>query len=202
MNRRDTLAWTTSFTAGGALMGVEILAGRLFFPFFGNTVYVWGALISVLLAGLGLGNLLGGRLADGVNPSRSTRMIARLMTAAGILLLLVPYYGLFLCRLISDWRLDPRFGSLTAAILVFLVPCALIGTLTPMLVKRAADKLETVGSKAGSIYAAATFGSIAGTLLTSFFLVAWVGTARGTQLCAVVLLVMSLPWWLPSRERT
>ena len=49
------------FLSGAALLGVEIAASRVLAPFFGNSLYVWGSLIGVVLAGLAIGYWVGGR---------------------------------------------------------------------------------------------------------------------------------------------
>ncbi|MES1211519.1 MAG: fused MFS/spermidine synthase, partial [Acidobacteriota bacterium] len=49
---------------GAVLMALEILSSRILAPHFGNSVYVWGSIISVFLAALSVGYLWGGRLAD------------------------------------------------------------------------------------------------------------------------------------------
>ena len=43
------------FLAGGVLLGLEIAASRVVAPYFGNSLFVWGALIGVVLAGLSTG---------------------------------------------------------------------------------------------------------------------------------------------------
>ena len=48
------------FVSGGVLLGVEIAASRVLAPFFGNSLYVWGAVIGVVLAGLAVGYAAGG----------------------------------------------------------------------------------------------------------------------------------------------
>ena len=40
---------------GAVIMALEILSSRVLAPFFGNSVYVWGSIISVFLAALSLG---------------------------------------------------------------------------------------------------------------------------------------------------
>jgi predicted membrane-bound spermidine synthase len=52
------------FSAGAALMALEIAGSRVLAPSFGNSVFVWGSLISVFLIALSLGYFLGGLLAD------------------------------------------------------------------------------------------------------------------------------------------
>ena len=60
------------FLCGAVLLGVEIAASRFLAPFFGNSLFVWGALIGVVLAGLSLGYWLGGALADRLRPPASS----------------------------------------------------------------------------------------------------------------------------------
>src|SRR5688500_12155415 len=52
------------FTSGAVLLGLEIAASRVLAPYFGNSLFVWGALIGVVLAGLSVGYWAGGTLAD------------------------------------------------------------------------------------------------------------------------------------------
>ena len=51
------------FTSGGVLMGFEIVGSRILAPYFGNSIFVWGSLISVVLAALSLGYYWGGRMS-------------------------------------------------------------------------------------------------------------------------------------------
>ena len=49
------------FTSGAVLLGMELAASRVLAPFFGNSLFVWGALIGVVLAGLSVGYWLAAR---------------------------------------------------------------------------------------------------------------------------------------------
>ncbi|MGA6990523.1 MAG: fused MFS/spermidine synthase, partial [Nitrososphaeraceae archaeon] len=48
-------------------MALEFTASRLIIPVFGSSIFTWGSLIGVILAGLSLGYYAGGRLADKPN---------------------------------------------------------------------------------------------------------------------------------------
>ena len=54
----------TVFVAAACIMTVEILSTRLVARFLGSSLYTWTSAIGVVLAGISLGNYVGGRLAD------------------------------------------------------------------------------------------------------------------------------------------
>ena len=58
------------FACGAALMGLEIVAARVLAPALGNSIYVWGSVISIVLAALAIGYWLGGQAADRFDPVR------------------------------------------------------------------------------------------------------------------------------------
>ena len=76
------------FTSGAVLLGVEIAASRVLAPYFGNSLFVWGALIGVVLSGLAIGYWLGGVLADRL-PASS--LLAAALAAGGVAVLVVPF---------------------------------------------------------------------------------------------------------------
>ena len=49
------------FISGAAVMVLEVLGSRVLSPYFGNTLFVWGSLIGVVLTGLSLGYTYGGK---------------------------------------------------------------------------------------------------------------------------------------------
>ncbi len=52
------------FTASACGLIIEIVAARLLAPSIGVSLYTWTSIIGVVLAGISIGNYLGGRLAD------------------------------------------------------------------------------------------------------------------------------------------
>ena len=49
---------------GAAVLALEILGTRILGPFYGVSLFLWSALITVTLAALSVGYAVGGRLAD------------------------------------------------------------------------------------------------------------------------------------------
>ena len=52
------------FTSSGAVLALEILAGRLLAPYVGVTLESYTGIIGVILAGIAVGSWLGGKVAD------------------------------------------------------------------------------------------------------------------------------------------
>ena len=53
-----------AFTAGAAVMIIELAGNRILAPWFGNSLYTWTGLIGVILVSISGGYYLGGYLAD------------------------------------------------------------------------------------------------------------------------------------------
>src|ERR1700693_4915593 len=76
--------------SGFFVMGVELLGGRLLAPFFGSSIYVWGAIIAVFMLALSLGYLAGGRASLA---APSLKRLALILLAAAITMAPVLLFG-------------------------------------------------------------------------------------------------------------
>ena len=65
------IAIATVFIASACIMAIEVTAGRVVSRKMGSSLYTWTSVIGVVLAGISLGNALGGRVADRFRPNRS-----------------------------------------------------------------------------------------------------------------------------------
>lgn len=163
-----TLIFAVAGWSGFFVMAVELLSGRILAPNFGNGIYVWGGIITVFMVALAIGYLLGGRLSIR-NPS--LRRLALLLIASALASLPVILVGEFALDRVFDLVHDPRYGSLVSVTLLFFVPVVLCGMVSPYAVRLLVDEYRLSGHFAGLLYFVSTFGSAAGTLLTSFYLV-------------------------------
>jgi hypothetical protein len=154
--------------SGFFVMGLELLGGRLLAPYFGSSIYVWGAIISVFMLALSLGYLAGGRASLS---APSLRRLATLLLLAALSTLPVLLFGDALLERLSIAFGDPRFGSLLAAGLLFSLPAFVSGMISPYAVRLLVADRDSSGHRAGKLYFVSTFGSAAGTILTSFYLV-------------------------------
>lgn len=149
-------------------MAIELLSGRILAPHFGNSIYVWGGVITVFMLALSVGYLLGGRLSlyDPTLPRLALVLMAGAATTIPVILL-----GNAVLDWIFDLVQDPRYGSLLSAALLFFMPTTIAGMVSPYAVRLLVRESRLSGHFAGLLYFFSTFGSAAGTLLTSFHLV-------------------------------
>jgi hypothetical protein len=178
------------FFSGAVVMAFEILGSRVLAPFFGSSIFVWGSLISIFLAGLSVGYYGGGKAAD-IRPS--SRRLGLIILFPAFWLLLFPLFQKAVLSWIFDADLGERLGPLLAALVLFLVPAAFLGAVSPYTVKMRLTNLQKTGETVGSLYALATIGSLAGTLLTSFYLITLAGVGLLIALEGLLLLALSIP---------
>jgi spermidine synthase/MFS family permease len=161
------------FLSGAVLLGLEITASRVLAPAFGSSIFVWGALIGVVLSGLAIGYWGGGALADRLP---TPYMLVGALSLGAALVLLIPYVDAAVIDLVVGWDVGPRADPLLAAALLFGPMAVVLASATPIAVRLAAQSLERLGTTAGRLFAISTFGSIVGTFVTAFWLVPELGT--------------------------
>jgi len=175
--------------AGAAVLVLEILGARLLAPDFGGTIHLWSAQITVTLAALAVGYAIGGRRADAPAPRRD--MAVALFAAAGWIAL-VPLLTRFSPSLAKSFGF--RVGPFAASALLFAIPGAFLGMMSPLAIRLAAHD-RSVGRAVGDLFAASTAGSIGGALATTFGLLPYVplsgvlwGTAAVLAACGAATL--------------
>jgi spermidine synthase len=168
------------FVSGAALLGIEIAASRVLSPFFGNSLYVWGALIGVVLTGLAVGYWAGGLLADRFP---ALGLLLAVIGLGSVSVLLIPLIDEPVLEAIVRWDPGPRADPVAAAIALFGPPSVLFAMVAPVSVRLRIRAVATAGTTAGRLFAISTAGSIVGTFATAFWLIPELGT---DQLLAVI----------------
>lgn len=174
------------FLSGVAVMAFEILGSRALAPTFGSSIFVWGSLIAVFLAGLAVGYVFGGWLSD---RNGSFGFLALLLTIPGLMILSFPLWGYPAMELIYQWAPGPRSGPFWACMLLFFIPTCFLGTVFPFCVRLAISDLSRLGRGVGLLYGVSTFGSLVGTLGAAFYLVVAMGTRSSLVLVGSLLLL-------------
>jgi spermidine synthase len=156
------------FTSGFAVMALELLGSRLVTPIFGSSIWTWGSLIGVVLAGLAAGYRFGGWMAD---RSPTPRKFSMIVFLGGILVLLVPFIAPYALSLSQYAGLGDEYGPLLGTVLILLLPTFVLGMTSPYAIKLASQNLSSLGNVSGNLYSLSTVGSIAGTFGTVFILI-------------------------------
>ena len=183
------LHYIVVFISGAVLMGLEIVGSRVLAPYFGSSIFVWGSLISVVMAALSIGYYWGGWLSAR-EPSYSKLLV--LLLIPGMMIFFLPFVYPSINEWIAIMDLGIRLSPLVACSALFLLPGVFMGTISPYVIRLDATKLHTVGSTAGTLYAVSTCGSIVGTLLTAFYLIPALGVSNIIHALGLTLVCLSL----------
>jgi spermidine synthase len=210
-------AWTplaaAGFAAGvaGALM--QFGWTRAMTLAFGSTIYALGLTLAACLTGLGAGPLVvtwgraraqnraRGRPGARVRPARDTAAFAAwLAGAAGLLLLpalgALPSLAMRLSLVFEHHPFRALALQFAGAALLLLIPALAQGSLLPLLIEtglageRGADDRPAAASGAGRLYAASTWGTVAGFLAAGFVVVPRLGARLTLALAAAILLAI------------
>jgi MFS family permease len=185
------------FLLSGAAALVDQLAWqRLLVLSAGGDVVAVTIIVTAFMAGLGIGSLVGGRLAD------------RLSTRANVVVFIQAEIGIGLYGLCSSWLfhevLYERLAMLAdsrviPALVLFaclLPPTLLMGLSLPVLACVVARRGPDAASRIGMLYAANTLGAALGAFLATWVLLPLGGVegalrwaAVGNGLCAVLMML-------------
>ena len=185
----QSLHYIIVFVSGAVLMGLEIAGSRVLAPHFGSSIFVWGSLISVVMAALSAGYYWGGWLST---REPSYGRLLSLLLIPGALIFVLPFIYPTVNEWVASADLGIRLSPLIACSIYFLPPGVFLGMISPYVIRLAATQLSTVGSTAGTLYAVSTCGSIFGTLLTAFYLIPIMGVSNIIHALGITLACLSL----------
>jgi len=192
LRRRLWNPYALVFISSGCTMVIELVASRLIAPRVGVSLYTWTSVIGVILAGISLGNYIGGRLADRY---ASPTLLGAVYTLAAYACLLPLWLGEGLHAFRLPFETPLLLWIVIYISLLFLLPSIILGCVSPIVVKLSLTDLSRAGTTVGKIYAWSSGGSIFGTFLTGFFLISRFGT-KATVVGVSVLLILLGGWFL------
>lgn len=178
-----------AFSAGWVIMMLEILGGRLLAPYFGYSIYQWGALIGVVLGFMAAGYFLGGRVGDS---PRAFPFLVFCLTVSLLWVLVSPLLGGGVLG--AARAFGPAWGSVVASIVLLGLPSLLLAVVSPIVIRLSAR--GGIASSAGTVYGVSTIGSIGGTFFAAFYAIPEIGTRTSYYLAAGLLMVtiVALVW--------
>lgn len=194
--KRLVIPSLTVFVTSFCIMVLELVAARLIARSLGSSLYTWTSVIGVVLAGITLGNYVGGRIADRFPAAKA---LGWLFAACSVTCVAIIVSNNAVGNWSSLWMFSWPMRVLTHVCLVFLLPSALLGTISPVVAKMALDRGLPTGKTVGDIYAWGAAGSIAGTFTAGYYLIAQMGTNAIVWAIAGVLLLMAILYCLRLR---
>ncbi len=189
-----------AFSAGAAVMIIELAGNRVLAPWFGNSLYTWTGLIGVILVSISGGYYLGGYLADR-RPDYLN--LAHLLTASALLTVAAPLVQAVIAGPIGS--LGVVTGPLLGAMLLFALPGCLLAAVSPFTIRLISLLTDdrSVGLSAGTIGMVATLGSVVGTFGSGFVLIPHLGLRTVFLATGLVLAVLAAVgyalFWPPRR---
>ncbi|MDH5326356.1 MAG: fused MFS/spermidine synthase [Gammaproteobacteria bacterium] len=186
----------TCVLCGALIMVVEVLGSRVIGPFFGVSLFVWTSLITVTLLALAIGYAVGGYFSDRYF---SPKYLYAVILIASVFVLWVPLVkGVVLKACLP---LGLRWGAFASTLILFGPSLFLLGCVSPYLAKIATRQMQNLGTTVGGLYALSTIGSTAGTVLTGFVLIAYLGVSNIFTLVGVLLIVLSVSYFVLFEKR-
>lgn len=141
-----------------------MIAARLLTPYFGSTIYTWGAVISIFLLGSSVGYSVGGKMAD----HRSKDRWLRILLVTGLLWVsILSYISGYVLPLFST--LPEEFAVIAGAFTLFFLPNTAWGAVLPIIMKEGFVH-NLSGRRIGYYHTVSALGSVGGTILTTFIL--------------------------------
>ena len=194
--KANAIAFISSF----CVLVIELIAARILAPYIGVSLYTWTSIIGVILAGIALGNYLGGRVADRYP---SPVLLAAMFFAGALLTIAI----LPATKLVTsgDWfgTLPVMWNFSLKTSCIFFLPAVVLSMVSPMVIKLTLADLGETGGVVGTIYAFSTAGSILGTFMTGFYFILWFGTRTIIWLIAAILIltgIITMFLWRPTAK--
>ncbi|MEX0751773.1 MAG: fused MFS/spermidine synthase [Xanthobacteraceae bacterium] len=167
------VVYAVAFITGAIVMSFEMLGSRYLNPFFGSGIYTWASLISTILAALTTGYFCGGWLADRMP---TMPVLGAMVVIGSAYLIVLPFFADFVLETILFSIQDIKLGSLISAFAIMFPPVVFLGMYSPFAIRLLLRSTQQSGSTSGAVYGISTFGSIVGTLGTTFFLMPIAGS--------------------------
>ena len=179
----------TVFISSSCIMILELVAGRIIARYLGSSLYTWTSVIGVVLAGITIGNYLGGRIADRFQAGKALAVLFAISSAVCIATIIL---NNFVGEWTWLWEFSWPMRIFLHVSVVFLLPSTLLGTISPVVAKMALERGLPTGRTVGDVYAWGAAGSIAGTFAAGYYLIAFMGTVSIIWTVGGVMMLMAL----------
>ena len=164
------------FLSGALALVYQVVWARIMTHVFGSTALAAGTVIAAFMAGMAVGAWYFGRLADRHGNCLRLYGLVEIGIALAALLAHLALNALdtaypFFYGLAGGSGLMLGLIRFLLAFILVMAPTVLMGATLPILTRLLAARRRRAGVGLSSLYAANTFGAVAGVLLTGFYLI-------------------------------
>lgn len=168
------------FFSGIAALTYEVLWVRHLGLVFGNTVYAAATVMMTYMFGLALGAHFAGKWAGKIKKPVRLFGILEVLTALYALCVPLIFELIKILYRYAALNISGSLGFLTfvrvvLALVLLLIPTAMMGATLPVLSKGFLSRVERFGSRLGILYGVNTLGAVSGVLLCGFVLIPRLG---------------------------
>ena len=180
------IAFSVFFISGFAALLYQVIWQRLLVFFSGADVYSVTLIVTSFMAGLGLGNLVGGYWADRL--SRRTNLAMFIVAEVAILIFGLLSKGFFYDFL---YMRHPQLGESSGLLWIVLFssllwPTFFMGVSLPLLAKALTRDVVEAAPTIGRLYGINTLGAAAGALVTTWILLPQLGLGQSLKIGAAL----------------
>jgi len=178
---------TLFLISGAAGLIYEIVWERLLELYFGVTMISVTLIVSAYMAGLGVGSLIGGRIA---------RNLRNTLLLYGLLEIGIALFGVLSPKIIV-WIGQATAGSpymlvFLISFAILLIPTTLMGMTLPLLTQSFVDRVEISGQVIGLLYGINTLGAAFGAVLAGYVLIGFYGFDGAVYIAVLLNAVVGL----------
>jgi predicted membrane-bound spermidine synthase len=187
------------FCSGFGALLCQIVWQRMLGVFAGSDTVSAALVVSAFLAGLGLGSIIGAKVADRLSPRQALIGFALAEAGVGIAALLSkPFLYDFIAIGLSN-HVEQPLAVFALCFAGLVIPTTLMGASLPFLARAVATDLSSIAERIGTLYGLNTLGAGLGALIGGWFIVGSLGfvgalgLAAGLDLFAALLALTLLP---------
>jgi spermidine synthase len=203
--RHVVLLYCCYFLIGFALLSLEVIWGRLTALTLGSSIRAYSITLAAVMAGIFFGTFHGSRASTHADIKRLFTYMIGFALFAGVASISFVYLSEFF----KIWRFSLPFSAKAAyyvtliqvSLLVFL-PAFFSGAVFPIATQILVPDVEHAGRTAGFLYMVNSMGAIAGSLLSGFVLIEYIGLKNAAILCSVLPAIPALLFFIFYRSKT
>lgn len=183
------------FISGACGLLYQVVWTRKLVLLFGTTAYAVSTVLSIFFLGLGLGSWWGGRLADHTaRPLRLYGIFEVIIGLWAVVFLGIVAYGEEVVVALLQFSGGTRALGIALralmALMILLLPVALMGATLPLLSKFVSRESQVRGRRIGGLYTVNTLGAMTGCFLSGFLLLPQLGYTQTTLMGAAANLII------------